>query len=82
MKISLEKALPFIFTLSLYVASYSVFQQAVEFNNKFGDVYFSCHPFDTWNNWHYAGIAFLIFAFGCTIGLIVWLLQNDNNDEE
>lgn len=31
------------------------------------------------NNWHYIGIALLVFAFGFTVGLVMWIYKNYND---
>lgn len=82
MKVRISTVIPFIFMLSLYMASISSFFKADEVKRaEYAE--FSCDHCDQWNNWHYAASFLLLFAIGFTIGLYKWSSHSeDDNDEE
>lgn len=81
MKVRLNSIIPFIFMLSLYVASISAFLKADEVRQaELGD--FICDHCDLLNRWNYVGGFLLLFAIGFTIGLFKWTSQSKDKNED
>lgn len=88
MKVRISTIIPFIFMLSLYVASISSFLKAdaidkaeiAQCNRLLGSFvcYHCCNS--NLNNWHYISIALLVAAFGFTFGLFMWIYKNYNDE--